>query len=167
MDLTPELNGADPILNRAEQDDDPTRPISQYLYGSFAEITEIEAACGSRSRPWPLIRVNADWPGGMSGGPVFNDAGHVVGLVSTGFKGEGGAAATYFANWSVPVKLLGSIDPDNPGRFLYHALFDQSGRLVRASQSRSDIEQHAAQLGLKDIGMASIDPLLDEQYVRL
>jgi serine protease Do len=67
------------------------RPISQYLYGSVGEIIDIERPDIARGRPWPMIRVNANWPHGMSGGPVFDEDGHVIGIVSTGFQGEGGA----------------------------------------------------------------------------
>lgn len=51
------------------------RPISQYLYGSFGEITDVKPADGARGRPWPMIRVADEWPGGMRGGPVFNEIG--------------------------------------------------------------------------------------------
>jgi serine protease Do len=57
------------------------RAIEQYLYGSEAEIIEAQPAGGQSSRPWPVFRVEANWPGGMSGGPVFNQEGNVIGLV--------------------------------------------------------------------------------------
>lgn len=57
------------------------RPMTQDLYSSEAEIIQVEQADGTSSRPWPRFRVTADWPRGMSGGPVFNEAGNVVGLV--------------------------------------------------------------------------------------
>lgn len=69
------------------ESDDPNRPINQRVYGSFGHITDIECADGQRGRPWPIMRVEADWPGGMSGGPVFNQEGHVIGLVSTSIAG--------------------------------------------------------------------------------
>lgn len=56
-------------LGYADLDDDKGihdegRPISQYLYGSIGAITDIESADGTRSSPWPMIRIDANWPGG-------------------------------------------------------------------------------------------------------
>ncbi|WP_084293138.1 serine protease [Bradyrhizobium sp. WSM3983] len=91
------------------------RPISQYLYGSFGEITDVEPADGARGRPWPVIRLAAEWPGGMSGGPVFNESGNVIGVVSSGIAG-GTGTATFFSGWNMAERIMGSIDPNNPGR---------------------------------------------------
>jgi len=51
------------------------RLISQYLYGSFGQITDVEPTDGARGHPWPVIRVAEEWPGGMRGWPVFNEIG--------------------------------------------------------------------------------------------
>lgn len=139
-----------------------TRPISQSLYGSLGQITDIELADGKRSRPWPMIRIDANWPGGMSGGPVFNEAGHVIGVVSTGFHGEGGATATYFSGWDIPGKIFGSIDPDNPGRFRCWGAFDGTGNLARAGQDKAAVELFGFESGLSDFGWVSVDPATDE-----
>ena len=45
--------------------------------------------------PGPVVEVAMDAHGGMSGGPVFNDAGHVVGVVSSSIGWEGGNGPTY------------------------------------------------------------------------
>jgi hypothetical protein len=87
------LGFADLDLDRDSKGDD--RPIEQYLYGSFGRIAEIVPADEKSGRPWPLIRVDADWPGGMSGGPVFNEAGHVIGVVSAGISVHNTASATF------------------------------------------------------------------------
>jgi serine protease Do len=67
--------------------DGDARPIHQYLDGSEARITEVQPPCPASTRAWPVFRVEADWPGGMSGGPAFNEAGHVIGVVSTAVVG--------------------------------------------------------------------------------
>lgn len=67
--------------------DGDSRPIHQYLYGSEARITEVQPPCPASTRAWPVFRVEADWPGGMSGGPALNEAGHVIGVVSTAAVG--------------------------------------------------------------------------------
>jgi serine protease Do len=56
--------------NLDKDDDGPDdRQISQYMYGAYGRITDIEPLDLSRSRPWPMIRVIADWPGGMMAAP--------------------------------------------------------------------------------------------------
>ncbi len=122
-------------LDRPRGQEDAGRPFRQHLWGSLAPIRHIEPADGERARPWPLLRVDADWPAGMSGGPVFNEAGHVIGVVSAGFKGEGGATATYFSGWDMPERILGSIDRSNPGRFRCFGVFDLEHRAFNLTHS--------------------------------
>lgn len=145
-------------LDRPHGDEDQDRPFRQHLFGSMAQITHVEPAHPGRARPWPLIRVDADWPSGMSGGPVFNEEGHVVGLVSAGFQGEGGAAATYFSGWDMPERILGSIDRSNPGRFRCYGAFDDAGELAHCGQDQGVVERYGAEHGLTSFGMVSIDP---------
>lgn len=142
------------------------RPISQYLYACTATITDIEPADGARGRPWPLFRVEADWPGGMSGGPVFNEAGFVIGLVSAGFKGAEVSTATYFPGWDVPERTFGSLDPDNPGWFRCYAVFDAAGALVHRGQDEQVIARFAEAQGFRDFGRVSLDPTTGE-YARI
>lgn len=138
------------------------RPMSQYLYGSLANIIDIEPANGARARPWPMIRIDANWPVGMSGGPVLNEAGHVVGVVSTGFKGEGGATATFFSGWNIPERIFGSIDPVNPGRFYCWGVFDCRGALIRCGQDKAEIERFGQDKGLTKFAVVSVDPSTGE-----
>jgi serine protease Do len=137
---------------------DANRPISQYLYGSLGNIMQIESADGARGRPWPMIRIDANWPGAMSGGPVFNEAGHVVGLVSTGFKGEGGGSATFFSGWNVPERIFRSLDPANPGWYYCWGAFDCTGTLIRYGQDKTEIERFGQDHGLVKSALVSIDP---------
>lgn len=131
------------------------RPISKYLYGSVGVITDVESADATRSSPWPIIRIDANWPGGMSGGPVFNEAGNVVGVVSTGFQRVRGAAATFFSGWDMPTRVFTSkIDPSNPGAFLCWGGFDAAGELVRAGQNRASVEKFCLEHGHPEIGFS-------------
>jgi serine protease Do len=147
-------------------DDTPVedRPIQQYLYGSFGRIIDIERADGARARPWPIFRVDGDWPPGMSGGPVFNEAGHVVGIVSSGI-GEDVGTATYFSGWDLPARTFGSVDPSNPGRFRCYAVFDRSGKLARCGQDEAVIREFGLSRGFADFGFVSYHPPTGE-YVR-
>ena len=145
--------------------DGENQPMQQHLYGSLGRITGIEPADGASGRPWPRIRVEAEWPGGMSGGPVFNGAGHVIGIVSAGIEGQRVGTATFFSGWNMPQQIFGSIDPENPGFFRCIGVFDDSGALVRCGQDRSEIEAVAAENGLSDMGSVSFSPLTGD-YVR-
>lgn len=154
-----------PDLDRArpgEHQDDPDRPFHLTLYASVGAITDIEPADSKRENPWPLLRVNANWPSGMSGGPVFNQAGQVIGIVSAGFEGEGGATATFFSSWDIPERIFTSLDRNNPGRFMNWGAFDASGGLIHWGQNRADIERRGRDEGLVDFGAVSVDPTTEE-----
>ena len=62
--------------------------VSAEMSGSFGTVTDVLPDGLSASRPWPTLVVDGDWPSGMSGGPVFNESGNVIGLVSAGVDGQ-------------------------------------------------------------------------------
>ncbi len=144
-----------PNLDRPEIESDHGRPIHQYLYGAFGNIIDIEPANPARSRPWPLIRVSEEWPGGMSGGPVFNEAGHVVGVVSSGMGDIG--SATFFSGWSVAGQVISGLDPLNPGWFAVFGAFDDHGTLQEVATTRELIELRARECNLRDTGEISFN----------
>ncbi|MGY4501191.1 hypothetical protein ACVWYH_005122 [Bradyrhizobium sp. GM24.11] len=55
---------------------------------------------------------------------------------------------------------MGSIDPNNPGRFLCHGVFDDAGELVHATQDAEQARRFAKTRGLTDHAVVSVD-LLD------
>jgi serine protease Do len=158
------LGFADLDVGEADAPDD--RPMKQYLYGAYGEVIDIEGADGSRGRPWPQIRVAANWPGGMSGGPVFNEAGEVIGLVSAGIGGQGVSTATFFSGWDVPRRIFSSLDPLNAGSFYCHAVFDGKGEVALYGQDRGEVERFARENGLADLSRVSINPATGD-YMRL
>jgi len=123
----------------------------------YADLDHVD---GARGRPWPVFRVAADWPGGMSGGPVFNEADHVVGVVSSGIAG-GVGTATYFSGWNMPERIMGSIDPDNPGRLLCHGVYNEEGDLALATQDAKAAGRFAEERGYSDMSVVSVDPTQD------
>jgi serine protease Do len=140
------------------------RSISAHLYGSVGRIIDIESADPNRGRPWPHIRVEAEWPGGMSGSPVFNDLGHVIGVVSTGLYDVGTAAL--FSGWNIPQQIFGSVDPVNPNFFYCYGVFNEAGTLVWCGQEESGMKEFAKNNRLIDYCVISINPFTQD-YIRL
>lgn len=153
-------------LDRAKFGASETRPVSQYLYGSFGKITDIEPADQSRREPWPIIRVEAHWPGGMSGGPVFNQAGNVIGLVSKGVEGQRSATATTFSGWDISRRIFSALDPLNPGFFRCHAIFDEKGAITQYGPDADKIWREAELVRSTNIGMASVN-ISTGDFIRL
>lgn len=147
------------------QQEDDTYRIQADLYGSRGEIIDIEHPDLGRKRSWPQIRVAADWPGGMSGGPVFNSAGNVIGVVSASLVGQGVSTATIFRGWDVASRCMGSIDPHNTGYFICYGAFNHAGELVRCGQDRKQIEIFAKTHNLSDFGFVSFNPIT-KNYIR-
>lgn len=86
------------------------------LQGAQGTVTKIYRQGRGLSRPTPVFEVEANWPHGMSGGPVFNASGEVVGLVSQGMDpGPGEVAGTA---WAASISefggLLPNLSPLNP-----------------------------------------------------
>lgn len=79
-----------------ETDKEEFGMISSYLYGSIRRIVEVIPGDETSTRPWPRYVVDGDWPAGMSGGPVFDESGVVVGFVSSGSPLGGYATARAF-----------------------------------------------------------------------
>jgi serine protease Do len=132
-----------PNLDKAEKDAPDDRSISQCMYGAYGRITNIEPLDLSRSRPWPMVRVVADWPGGMSGGPVFNAAGNVIGIISSGIDATS-SSAMIFGRWNAVHRTFGSLDPARPGWFLCYGTLDTNERLIDIALDRPEAEASAA-----------------------
>jgi serine protease Do len=99
------------------------RLLSEAMYAGYGNVTAEHPTGRDRSNPKPVIEVEADWPGGMSGGPVFNESGEVVGLVSLSIAPEksGEPGHAWFACFQlIPefVPLLPTIDPNNTDDFI-------------------------------------------------
>ena len=168
---TPEIGDQVMALGYADLDVDThgrgeQRPMEQYVYGSVSEIIELEPPDVERGRPWPMMRVQANWPGGMSGGPVFNTEGKVVGVVSTGFPGHDIATATFFSAWEIPRQTFQSLDPANPGWFYCIGVFDAEERIRWVGPDGSEASRFADDQNLSDVRAISFNPV-SQEYITI
>jgi serine protease Do len=92
--------------------------LSEGMYGVYGRIRKIHPKGTSTVNLTPVFEVEGYWPSGMSGGPVFNSAGEVVGLVSRSLEPDGNlpgvSFATYFSLIPNFDKLTPTIDISNP-----------------------------------------------------
>jgi serine protease Do len=63
---------------------------AEEMRASVGRVIETNDRWEPDEKIWPTIVVDARWDGGMSGGPIFNESGEVVGIVSRGLH-RGGA----------------------------------------------------------------------------
>ncbi|MCS4251016.1 trypsin-like peptidase domain-containing protein [Pseudomonas sp. BIGb0164] len=87
-----------PHLDLSEVDDSAQQALlSEGMFGAYGRVIEVHPEGTSSSNPTPVFVVESDWPSGMSGGPVFNRNGEVVGMVSRSLPPEAGNAGVGFA----------------------------------------------------------------------
>lgn len=61
--------------------------LSEGMYGAYGYIKDVHPF-GRGSNLTPVFEVECNWLSGMSGGPVFNSLGEVIGLVSSAMGGD-------------------------------------------------------------------------------
>lgn len=133
------------VSSNGEGDD---RPMSQYLYQSAGPVVEVTPADPASSMPWPRFRVAAEWPSGMSGGPVVNAEGNVIGVISRGWTGEADSTATHFAGWDISRQTFPTIDPYGVRRFRGFAAIDNRGDVRFLGQDGEEAAAFATEHGM-------------------
>ncbi len=122
------------------------------LYGAYGMIKAIHPKGSSRLNPTPVFEVEANWPSGMSGGPVFNRAGQVVGIVSRSISPEGDLPGVGYAAAAGLIPGLGQMltdaHPVNPGwRVGFGVLHEQTFDLAQMFSDLKSASQHRDSLG--------------------
>lgn len=103
-----------------------------------------------------MVRVQADWPGGMSGGPVFNAAGNVIGIVSSGVDATT-STAMIFGGWGAVHRTLRNVDPSKPGSFLCCAVLDPNEKLIDVALNRQAAQNRAAEIDGAFVSRVSLE----------
>lgn len=115
------------ILN--VEDNGSTLLENDDIYAARGVVVATHSIGRGSSRPTPVIEVECNWPSGMSGGPVFNQRGEVVGVVSSSIDAENGRVAgrgwaTWLETFPGVEFLLPSIDGLNPKHRICWGGFD-------------------------------------------
>jgi serine protease Do len=117
-----------PELNLSEVNDTAqVALLTEGMCGAYGKIVAIHPHGTSRSNPTPVFEVESDWPPGMSGGPVFNRRGEVIGIVSRSLRAETDLAGTgYAVHFGLArdiEQFTPCLDKHNPGWRLCWAVF--------------------------------------------
>lgn len=125
--------------------------LQEGMYGVFGKVICLHPKGRDRTRPTPGFEVEANWPSGMSGGPVFNQRGEVIGVVSSSLPpsdmGSGIGYATSLAMTPNVSQLAAALDVGYPGRRLGFGVYrTDPWHLADVFRSQSDAERLKAQL---------------------
>lgn len=133
--------------------DNPTVVISEKMYGAVGVVSELYPQGRDRTCPWPTIAVRANWRGGMSGGPVFNEQGNVIGMVSKSIDpdltNEGAGYAFWLRQSDIMQAFLPTVDLVNPGSSRVWGVLRKMGAWHLDSVHQS---KESAQLRLTKVG---------------
>lgn len=126
--------------------------LNEGMCAAYGTITSLFPKGRGKSRPTPGFEVETDWPSGMSGGPVLNKDGHVIGIVSSSLAPLGDeAGVAYAASLAWIPEALGLVpflDKSNPGRRLGFGVFKASPwHLSSVFETREEAERERETLG--------------------
>ncbi len=122
--------------------------LTEGMYGAYGRIVAVHEQGTSRSNPTPVFEVESDWPPGMSGGPVFNRNGEVVGMVSRSLRAESGhTGAGYAVHFGLAHDielLMPNMDRFNPGWRKCWGVFTSAGLTPIVMRATKEAAEHAA-----------------------
>ncbi len=85
-----------------------TGTLHESMYAAYGRVTKLLPDGRDVANHTPVFQVDAYWPPGMSGGPVFNEFGDVVGIVSRSIIDSDGGG-TGWAAWLGYLPELGQL----------------------------------------------------------
>lgn len=108
--------------------------FEEEMVGAAGVVTVLHPTGRGQTRPWPAFEIEGNWNSGMSGGPVINRQGLVVGVVSSSVEPDDNAPGVAYAVDVAKIDLsplLPELDRTNPG-WCYAAGVFRNGKLVGA-----------------------------------
>ena len=139
------------------------------MRGSVGTVIEVSSDWDHDRKIWPTIVVDARWRPGMSGGPVFNENGEVVGIVSRGIDEQEDGAACSRALWleALPYRsdIYGSVDPGNPGWICGWGVCNNATSLIDFFQTQEAAEAFAAKHG-SQLNVRAVSTLHPLSFIR-
>jgi serine protease Do len=131
--------------------DEIARYLKEGMFGVYGRVTNLCPGGRGKTRPSPGFEVEADWPAGMSGGPVFNQNGEVIGVVSSSLPASDAAPGVGFATSLAMIpnvsSLIPSLDINNPGCRLGFGVYRADPwHLSGVFKSKEEAEHAKAQL---------------------
>ncbi|WP_175511169.1 serine protease [Collimonas sp. OK307] len=116
--------------------------VKDGIRGAYGRITDVFPEGRGLTNPTPVFEVEADWQSGMSGGPVFNQQGEVVGIVSRSLVPDGNSKGVGYATclkWAPVRELMPSLDAGVPGWRVGYGVLRQKPRHL-AGVFKTEIE---------------------------
>jgi len=128
------------------------RYLSEGMFGAYGLITDLHPEGRSKTNPTPVFETDAHWPSGMSGGPVFNRRGNVVGVVSRSLEPSDDGGGVGYAAWlsQIPeiVQMAATLNLDNPSvRKGFGVLRREPWDLKGVFRSQKEADVFRAKLG--------------------
>lgn len=81
--------------------------VEEGMFASYGHVTAIYPNGRDRGNGTPVFEVDAHWPSGMSGSPVLNTDGRVIGLVSRSIEANDDHPGVGWASWLSHLPELG------------------------------------------------------------
>lgn len=107
-----------PILGTKFTSQNSNAVFEERMFGATGVVKAVHLQGTSLLKPWPTLEIEGDWEAGMSGGPVINQQGNVVGIVSSSFAPSDDSPGVGFAVLLPAIRLdelAPEVDFNNPG----------------------------------------------------
>jgi serine protease Do len=143
-----------PTIDTFSGDQEAARTtIEEGMQVAYGRVRDIFPHGRDRSNPTPVFEVEANWPSGLSGAPVLDARGEVVGIVSRSYLSDDrDGIGTGWATWLEGLldfhRWVPALDPDNADRRLgWAALRQLPWNLAAAEPTHAEADAAASAAG--------------------
>jgi len=149
--------------------DNPRGIFTERMYGAKGIVKQIEPNGFTTSKPWPSFQIEGNWRAGMSGGPVINKDGQVVGIVSSSFEATITEKGVGFAVDLPPTleflaNMTSELDIKRPGHCFAYGVF-KGEKLIGVEASLEGAKIAKTSLNASKIFGISLNPKT-ERYIK-